>query len=509
MSSVTYRETLETKRDSSEKPGSRYEAIIHLGDLAIKRSELGINDSLTHLRDFLIRGNEALTGIQLDLETDIAERLKKAPFVNQVDYDFTGQDFVSAKDKVSMDSMTQANLQILREDLPKNPGLQQEYDRAEVEVTEVDKLAEWFKSAPIGGYAIFESLPIGNQKFAIPRIYRKADNGRLEGRFISLYSSSIEQFNTFHDVLNIDVPHSQNETKMLDNNYAFFNPGLTNFEDFTQFYVGTYDRILQIRDKEKYSFGIKVDKTEEKKNGIEMVRRQPRQTAIYIDTVKALAKSNGKITTELITATRGTETGRSLKNGQPLTTYLARNILSETIKGIASFIDNASEEQKNDLENGNLSDGANYSAMAFYGEQAKASGETYDSGGCSEYSRSSAESTNTSSEMSSMLRAFGIYDLPENFGKPKMGKCIIPNCPTHNSNKDELIGGCGICVNCHNAFLQGKNPEKEYQIAAEKVATRKRNQIKKNRSAKEIQDKTKKSKLLLKDLKIKTNKLKH
>jgi hypothetical protein len=64
------------------------------------------------------------------------------------------------------------------------------------------------------------------------------------------------------------------------------------------------------------------------------------------------------------------------------------------------------------------------------------------------------------------MRAYGTTDKLKNFGKPKLGVCQIKNCPSRGKSKYvhnmTLVGGCGICVHCHQIFEKGKSPEKIY-----------------------------------------------
>ena len=58
-------------------------------------------------------------------------------------------------------------------------------------------------------------------------------------------------------------------------------------------------------------------------------------------------------------------------------------------------------------------------------------------------------------------------DIPNKFGRPKIGVCRINNCPSRGESKyihgKTVVGGCDICVNCHKIFEKGKSPEKVYE----------------------------------------------
>lgn len=487
---------METKRQRSENLNRLdKEHIVYLGRLAIRADLLGINDPMTHLYQYLEKGESALVGIKEDIETDIAERLPKTPFVNSVDFEFTGNDFISVKDKVSMKSMTNNNLQILKEEAVDNPALQAEYIRAEIESQEVKKLIDWYKSAPIGSNLIFESLPIGTQKFAITRIYKKDSDNRLEGCFMSLYNSSVDQFNQLHKSLSTNVPICKNETEILQNNYEFYDPSLLNSNDFIDHYAKTYDKLLKSKDNKNYSFGIETDKNNQKKNGIQKVRNQSRLTSTYLDTVKILASSNGIATPKLIQINDRLNTGYKLAEKQNISTKIAHDILSNVILGIASAIDKADEALLTNLldnaSQSNDSSEANFATVTYYADQAKTSNETYASNGCPEYTRNSTDNhatNNADSESSMIEQAFNINrNLPNNFGKAKIGVCRIPNCPSHGEISwwpdKTLVGGCDICLCCHKLFGKGKSPQETY--AKNEIAKKK--QVKNRRKIKQLQ----------------------
>ncbi len=458
--------TLETKRPLSETINQEH--VMYMGRLALRLEYLGINDPLTHLYQYLEKGDKALVGIKEDLETDIAERLPKTPFVNNVSFEFTGNDFVSVKDRVSMNSMTKTNLEIFKTETVKNPDIADELARAETEAQEVTKLAAWFKTAPTGAYLIFESLPIGKQKIAISRIYQKTSNDLLEGHFVSLYSPSMERFNELRKKLDADATTGTTEQELLQNNYEFYSPNLTKAAKFTDHYVATYDQLLEKQNNKQYSFGLEKDKNEEKKNGLLKVRSQPKLTSIYTDTIKTLASSQGVVTAELMRVTDKFGSSYRLKEGQAISKEMAHNIISEVIHSIASVIDKADSKLLGDLERSDSGEGANYAALSHYGGEAKASGETYDSNGCPEYSvgNSTVSTTDATSESTIIQRAFNAQNTPDNFGKPKIGVCRILNCPTRGNlswwSDKTLVGGCDICVCCHKLFEKGKSPKKTY-----------------------------------------------
>jgi hypothetical protein len=485
--------TAERTDHHSEFAFNKEQIIARMGEVAINSSELGINDPLTHLRQYTIRGEEALVGIREDIETDIAERLPKTPFVNHVDFKFTGDDFVSSKDRVSMNSMTKTNLQIFKTESASNPDLVIEFERAEIEAQEVTKLTDWFKKAPIGAYLIFESLPIGKQKIAISRIYQKTSEDNLEGCFVSLYNSSVGQFNKFREELCTSVPTCHTEKEILQNHYEFYEPKLTSSEKFIDFYVGVYDHLLQEQKGRQYNFGLEINKTKEKQNGLFKVRKQPKLTSIYLDTVKALASSKGKITPEIMKINEKLSLGYQFRENQDITVKLAHDIMSDVIKGITSVIDQADDKLLHDLGDSNTGQDANYAAMSHFGGQARAAGETYASNGCPEYGRNdtteSESANNTGIEYNAIYMAFNMWGRLDNFGQPKIGVCRIPNCPSHGKSEKypekALVGGCDVCVGCHKLFEKGQKPQRIY---AEQEKIKKQKQAK---NQKEIEEKRK------------------
>jgi hypothetical protein len=68
--------TLETIHQHPETVWSS-EQVAHLGRIAIQSERLGINDPLTHLNQYLEKGEPALVGIKEDLETDSFCKLRR------------------------------------------------------------------------------------------------------------------------------------------------------------------------------------------------------------------------------------------------------------------------------------------------------------------------------------------------------------------------------------------------------------------------------------------------
>ncbi|MEP7205282.1 MAG: hypothetical protein ABI716_03765, partial [Candidatus Saccharibacteria bacterium] len=401
-----------------------------------------------------------------DIETAVAERLPRTSFVNQVGFEFTGHDFISIKDKVSMDSMTKTNLDICRQESSANPHMARELIRAKSESQEVTKLADWFLEAPINGYMIFESLPIGEQEFAISRIYQKTSASRLTGSFVSLYNSSIDQFNQLRQTLRPGQSAGQDEQEILDNNFEYFDENLTHSTEFIDLYTDTYDRLLQTEYSTHYSFGLETDDKATRVNGIEKVRSQTKLTDIYIDTIKSLAAGQGSVSAELVHITELLGIGSDLSVGQAITLDTARDMLKSVTISIASVIDRADTTLLRELETIKPGDHAGYDALSYYGGQAKSEGASYSSGGCAEYNRSDSPATGSVSEYYAIAAAYSIDKFPDNFGEPKIDVCRIISCPSRGSTswpEKTLVGGCSICINCHQLFQKGKSPEKIYK----------------------------------------------
>ena len=464
--------TFEQKREGSERLSK--EKIVYLGHLALSAEILGINDPLSHLFQYLDRREEALVGIKEDVETDIAERLPKTPFVNHVEFDFTGDDFISVKDRVSMNSMTANNLQIFAAESTQNPGLTAELARAEIESQEAMKLANWFYGANIGSFMVFESLPIGEQKIAISRIYRKTSQVGLEGGFVSLYNPSVSHFNRLRDVMSPGISGTDNELDILRNNYEFFHPEVASTDEFIDYYVDVYDKLHCEKDGNVHSFGLPTDGVKLKRDGLDKVRSQPGLTSIYIEAVKALANSGGKVSQGLISINEDLGIGFDFIDGQRFTIRTAHDFLVKTISGIVSVIDRADVVLLSELESSGSGQSSNYAAVSYYGGQATTAGETYSSNGCPEFGRSSNDTANSAgSEQNALKSAFNTWGNLEDFGKPKIGVCRIAGCPSHGEyhyiHNRTLVGGCDICVGCHKLFKQGKSPDKIYSERQKKA----------------------------------------
>lgn len=449
---------LEKTTHSEHECQHSIETAQNLGRIAIRAEQLGINDPVTHLYQYLESGHDAEAGIEEDIVTDIAERLPRTPFVNIIGFEFAGNDIVSVKDKVSMKEMTRNNLRIVSEESSIDPTMGRELTRAQSESAEVDKLIDWFDKAPLGSSMVFESLPIGPQEFAIVRIYRKIGKKNLEGSFVSLYSADIPTFNLLRKTITGENA-GETEEEILANSFVVEG------SDFDiDKYVDLYDQALNNKNGKQHFFGLTGDVTE---NGLEKVKKYPGLTSIYTETIKTLASSGGVVTQGLIDLTGKLDLGIRLQKDQTISCELAREILRDVTRGIASVIDRAGKELLADLAT-TTERNASYSAVAYYSSQAKSDGVTYSSGGCPEYARTQSENGN--SESTTISESFDTYRGLKNFGKPKVGVCRIQNCPSRGNwtffPDKTLVGGCDVCVGCHKLFAQGKNPTSIYTKVA-------------------------------------------
>jgi hypothetical protein len=421
---------------------------------------LGINDPLTHLFQYLERGDDALVGIIEDIETDIAERLPKMPFVNYVGFEFTGDDFVSAKDRVSMKKMTENNFKILRSE----QCLPDEIARAEVEAEEVDRLSSWFKAAKDGEFLVFESLPIGKQTVAVSRIYQKTGENSLNGGFVSLYNPSVEMFNDFRKQNRAGKSDCRTELEVLENHYeCSIDTKSMPMDQFIEQYVVAYDELQDKKCGKKHRFGLVVDDETVIYNGLEKVRQQPKLTSVYIDAIQSLAIGGGRVSDELICISQKLGLGLNLDRGDTVSARTARTILSGVIRGITSVIDRAGVDLLSDIEQSDSGPSVGYAVVSHYGSEARDEGVSYDSEACPESSFASHAglSGGNRSESDILQNIFNPFDFPPNFGDRKLAMCRTRNCPTRKKPL-VTVGGCGFCVKCHHLLEEKDKPERYY-----------------------------------------------
>ena len=468
---INFNEALETRRTNIETNRERWST--QLGSLAIEQCNLGIDDPITDLSECIKNGAES---IRDNVITNIAERLPQTYFTNSIDFDFTGNDFVSQKDKFSMISMNQNCLRSMENELQGKPEYKIQIDRARAEMQEVETLINWFKTAKTGDNLIFESLPIGEtQHFAVTRIYQKTNQNELKGNFLSLYSSSIEQFNNLRRQFSASTS-SRNQIEMLQNYYQIDTANLPDSSDIVDYYVDTYDQLLAGQNNKEYMFGIEKSHNNELQNSIERVKKAPGQTNVYLDVLESIKLSDGIVTPKLIYINEKFQIKNKFELGQKLTVPLIREQLKSALVSIASTFDNA------DLDElaGSSQDADNsYNTASFFGEVARSSGQTYNSIGCPEFTGNSTND-NMSAEMSDseiFSMAFQGANRPKHFGQEKIGVCRIDNCPSRGKIEwwpdKTLVGGCSICLHCHRLFQKGKNPKKVYKQQIKKSVANK------------------------------------
>lgn len=464
---INYSEALEAKRSNVEM--NRERRSIQLGKLAIEACHLGIDDPITDLSECIKNGAES---IRDNVITNIAERLPQTYFANSINFDFTGNDFVSQDDKFSMLLMNQNCLRSMKSELHGKPEHQIQIDRAEAEMREVETLINWFSSAAIGENLVFESLPIGEtQEFAVTRIYQKINQNKLKGNFLSLYNSDIEQFNSLRQQFKVDTS-SRNQIEMLQNYYQINTTNLPNPDDIIDYYVNTYDQLLGDKNNKKYNYGIEKNQNDKLQNSIEIVKSAPGQVNIYLDVLESIKSSNGIVTPKLMYINEKFKTKNKLTLGQNLTVPLIREQLKEAIFSIASTFDNANLSE---LVATSHDSSSSYDTASYFNKVARASGKTYDSIGCPEFTGNS--NTNNSSDSLSEGEIFSMSFMsigrPKNFGKEKIGICRIDNCPSRGKFEwwpdRTLVGGCSVCLHCHKIFQKGKNPKDMYSQKSKKT----------------------------------------
>lgn len=465
---------------------------LYLGHLALGHEQLGINDPKTYLHMYLEHEEEAMTAIKEDLAGDIAERLPDDPFINKVQFEFTGSDFLSVKDQVSMKRMTAVNEQIVREEAVKNGELSEELTRSSLEAAEPYVIEEWFWQAPIGSYLIFEALPIGEQEFAIPRIFKKTSDHVLEGYFLSLHNPSVSAFNELRQQMGVDARPGRDPLEILAN-YYHQPPD----ETFVDRYIQTYDELLQAKDPlhREHAYGLPDKNRDEIRNGVELARN-PELSAIYEDMLKALAGSKGIATPAIMDIIQSLKLKIDIKPEERLTLDKVGDLMEKVIVSIASVIDQASPEILEGLNQPGTYSGTAYSAAAHYGRQAEASGQAYGSGGCPSIARGETQAGQAKgAEAAASVQAYTAKGRRlDSFGRPKMGVCRTSNCTSRGESifwpSKTLVGGCDLCVDCHIYFKNKKNPKLEHKKNRAEIKAR-HEAAKQQRQAREKQHRQK------------------
>jgi hypothetical protein len=432
--------------------------------IRISAEELGYNDALTYLYRYLDNGS---SDYMIDFESEIAERLKKSNhFENHVFFKPVGSDFVTLRDGVSLTESTSKSLPMLQEESARRPALKDEYERAKLESSEIGIISEWFNGAEEGDFLVFESLPlVYGEDQAVTRVYQRVGN-LLEGCYFSLNNPDVNQFNELRKKLGVTHTESQTAVEFLAKPYEISDDlQLATTSDFVDHYVGVYDHLLSMKNHKYYNFGFEVSEGSQNQNSFEKVKSQKRLLSVFSKTVEALANSNGKATTEIAKICQDFEIS-GLGKGQPISSGKAREILMAVSLGIVSSIAKIDQKTLQKLEGSDGNTEANYDAVVYGSSEANANEETYDSL-CPTFEVTASQSASqTGSENSAILQAYGYHGKLSNFGKPKIDVCRITNCPSRGESRyvpnKTLVGGCEICVHCHKLFEKGKSPEKVY-----------------------------------------------
>lgn len=340
--------------------------------------ELGVNDPLTHLEQYLENGEAAMNSIEEDLITDCAERIEKPRFINSVQFDKVGNDFISRESKFSMRSMTAKT----EYKFAGNAADIRLYKRAKIESEEVDRLNNWFDGAEADDAYIVESMPITeNETYTTVRIYQKVSAHVLIEHIITLHNSSVDVFSELHHQLGANIPESQTPLGLLDKMYAHCPPESDSFSDFLDQYVATYDGILTGRNSGKeFNFGLERSERPDSGDDMAMVRRQTALCSVYLDCVRALGTSGGYVTPQILDINKNLNLGMGLDEGSVISAPLARNLLDSSLQYIAATLNRAPEATLSMLAS--IGDKASaIESAGYYGGEARANGVRYE-GGC-------------------------------------------------------------------------------------------------------------------------------
>lgn len=460
----------------------RQETVAYLGNLAIRAEQLGLNDELTPIFNYLNEGESSLTLTRRNAETKMAEYLKKTHFKTNVDFYCSGDDLISKIDKVPMKKMLLNNLDVIKSNYEQGRLPLRELQRAQIEKDELEKISSWRVSAPIGAFLIFESLPIKEEEdFAVSRIFQKTSENELKSCFLSLYNGSIDQFNNFRKEISPGTKDETDEISILDNCHSFYDENIKSLDDFSKYYVGIYDHLLGEKDGKEYNFGLENNGENKMENGLSRVQKVPRIVSIYINAIRDLACSGGKVTQEIIDTNNKlkkikpdekSEIENDLKIGQTISADLARKIMKDIISKLSCVIDKADGKLLKDLEDPETDEKVVYQTIVHMNTQASLAGITYASNGCGEMSRSEASANNPEgSEADGIAEAYRI----DKTGRLHIDFCRIEGCPSlgideeNHVKKRTLVGGCNVCMECQKYYDDEKDPVKIYKAAKEKA----------------------------------------
>jgi len=341
------------------------------------KHELGVNDPMTHLDQYLDFGEAAMASIDEDFIADCAERLLKPRLINNVWFDRAGSDFVSRENKFSMRAMTSTT----EYKFAGNAIDLQLYQRAKIESKEVSRLNNWFDAAQPGEMFIVESMPLGRERYTVVRVYEKVDETQLVENIVTLHNSTIGIFNSLHDWLGAEVPDSQTPLELLDNMYSYRPSPDQNAGSFLQTYVDSYDSILATQNPGlEYSFGLTASERLRQGDDMSMVRSQVALRSIYTDCVRTLGDSGGRVSSELIRFNNNLKFGFNLAENSVISTHLARQFLDSSLQYVVATMNRASASKLQQLALSNDKLAAVESA-GYYGGEAASAGERYE-GAC-------------------------------------------------------------------------------------------------------------------------------
>lgn|GEM_PF-5518397 len=395
------------------------------------RRELGVNDPLTHLEQYLETGEESINSIEEDLITDLAERMEKPHFINTVIFDRHDNDFVSRENKFSMRSMTN----ITENKFANNIADIRLYQRAKIEAKEVDRLNEWFDSAHVDDVFIAESMPLTeNESYTIVRFHQKINEQVLAEHILALHNSTTDLFNELHTRIGADVPKSETVLELLDNMYAHRPARYQNFEEFLNRYIATYDEVLAERNPDKvFRFGLEGLEVPYLRDDIVLVRDQQTLRSIYTDSIKALGKSGGKVTADVLRVNNELKLRTDLTLGMTISSNAARKFLDSSLQYIAATLNRASEADLEVLAIGsrdNVVESASY-----YGSAARDEGIRYEGACPSGSSEAAAE------EAAILAQSRRVNLSPECVFCPKCQKTV-------DADKEYFKKGWWHCPDC-------------------------------------------------------------
>lgn len=415
-----------------------------LGQRALWRAdvlinELGINDPLTHLEQYLRRGEAALQSIDEDLITDIAERRLKPTFINPVNFDRSGDDFISRENKFSMRRMTAiteskfagGNLADIRL-----------YQRAKIESQEVQRLSGWFDTAETGDSFVVESMGLTEtERYTIVRVHQKISDSQLVENVITLHNSTVDIFNRLHAELGVEVSDSREELELLDKMYAYRPKS----NDAAAEYVAAYDATLAKQNPgREFDFGLPKTDNQIFQDDIESIRRQTALRSVYLDNLKDIYASGGYVTPAVMRIANSMGCDYELTEGGELSFAVARQLMDRSLQSVVATFNRASKETLEALAASQDKAGAVESA-GYFGGEARAEGVRYD-GACPSGAGGGA------GEAAALAMGHRFNKDPAQCGNcPKCGKeYYVPD----NLYKQKIVH----CKGCNSAISFGNAP---------------------------------------------------